>query len=31
MVNIGPGQYQVDRLVNGKIVTTIETSKPPVP
>ena len=31
VVNIGPGAYQVDRLVNGQIVTTVETSAPSVP
>jgi len=30
VVNIAPGLYQVDRLVNGQIVTTIETSAPAV-
>ena len=30
VINIGPGLYQVDRLLNGQIVTTTETSAPPV-
>ena len=30
VINTAPGLYQVDRLVNGQIVTTIETSAPPV-
>jgi len=31
MLSLHDGTYQVERLVNGKIVTTIETVKPPVP
>ncbi len=31
VLSLHDGTYQVERLVNGKIVTTIETVKPPEP